>query len=81
MTTRDITWLEVDSRDSGGLRISLLWRTDDRLKVTVLDLQAGATREFRVAPEDALDAFRHPFVYTDPPVALAAPALATRAAA
>ena len=75
------TWQELDSRDSDGLRITLLWRPDHRLKVSVRDLRAGATREFRVAPEHALDAFRHPFVYTDPPVALATPASAARAAA
>jgi hypothetical protein len=55
---------ELAHRVVGGIEVSLLWRQlDDALAVRVVELGPGAGFEFRVRPEDALEAFDHPYVY------------------
>jgi hypothetical protein len=55
---------ELASRVSGGLRITLYWRTDDnRTTIYVDQPTSGETMSFSVAPNRALDAFYHPFAY------------------
>ncbi len=66
-TTTTSDWVELADRAGDGLDIRLLWnRADGRIKVTVTRVEAGRTAELRVAPEDALDAFHHPFAYREP---------------
>jgi hypothetical protein len=55
---------ELDHRESDGIEVSLLWsRADGSLAVAVRDARTGERFELRVEPEQALDAFRHPFAY------------------
>ncbi len=55
---------ELDRRRDHGVDVALLWNTiTDRLFVSVLDERGGGSFEVEVAHSDALDAFRHPFVY------------------
>ncbi len=55
---------ELDRRHNHGIDVSLLWNSiTDRLFVSVLDERNGGSFEVEVAASDALDAFRHPFVY------------------
>ena len=55
---------ELDRRHNHGVDVALLWNSiTDRLFVSVMDERGGGSFEVEVAPTDALDAFRHPFVY------------------
>ena len=56
--------IELAHRSTNGLDISLLWRpAQDAPCICVLDDRAGTALWFDIAPEAALDAFRHPFAY------------------
>ena len=60
-------WVELADRANDGLDVRLYWnRADGRVKVTVTRVQEGRTAELRVAPEDAMTAFHHPFAYREP---------------
>ena len=73
-TTAD--WIELADRAGDGLDVRLLWsRSTGRVKVTVTRATSGSTGELDVRPEDALEAFYHPFAYR-PPAPEYAPALA-----
>ncbi len=55
---------ELDHRSNHGIDVALLWNSiTDRLFVSVHDECGGGSFEVEVAASDALDAFRHPFVY------------------
>jgi hypothetical protein len=60
---------ELDSRTSGGvMTVTLLWERDKRKKqpertVIRLEVVGTDTIEFDVEPDEAAEAFRHPFVY------------------
>ena len=57
---------ELDYRESDGIEVSLLWsRATDALSVLVVDTKTDEQLELRVEPSEALDAFRHPFAYSD----------------
>jgi len=57
--------VELDSRENAGLYISLFWhRISGEITVTIADSDPEAeSKAFNVDPENALDAFRHPFAY------------------
>jgi hypothetical protein len=55
---------ELAHRVSDGVEVALLWRpADDGVLVSVTDRASGAVLEVDVPPTEALDAFRHPYVY------------------
>lgn len=55
---------ELAARDSDGVRVVLLWHTDENaVSVSVEDARAGDRFQLQVAPDRALDAFYHPFAY------------------
>jgi hypothetical protein len=55
---------ELDARSGDGLEVELLWSpASDALVVRVLDAKSGDRFELDVGPDEALDAFRHPFAY------------------
>jgi len=55
---------ELATRESDGIHVVLLWHpTGNGLTVQVEDVHVGDRFELAVAPEDALDAFNHPFAY------------------
>ena len=66
-TTTTTDWVELADRANDGLDVRLYWnRADGRVKVTVTRVHEGRTAELRVAPEDAMTAFHHPFAYREP---------------
>jgi hypothetical protein len=55
---------ELARRASGGIEIALYWTPDDNS--TSVEIWLATTEEtisFTVAPEQALDAFHHPFAH------------------
>jgi hypothetical protein len=55
---------ELAHRVSDGVEVALLWRrADDAVSVTITDRASGAAIEVDVRPDQALDAFRHPYAY------------------
>jgi len=65
-TTFDTTSipLELDRREGDGISVSLLWRkAGNVVSVAVYDDRTSDEFELVVAPDRALDAFRHPFAY------------------
>jgi hypothetical protein len=50
--------------------VTLLWRKlDNTITLRLVDLATGTEFEFGVRPEDALDAFNHPYAYLPSPKA------------
>ena len=55
---------ELAQRLIGGVEVVLLWHPGtNSLELTLHDLAAHAGCRVEVAPEDAIDAFYHPYVY------------------
>jgi hypothetical protein len=55
---------ELDSRANDGIQVSLLWeRTDNRLKVVIVETKTDELFELPVQAAEAIDVFRHPFAY------------------
>jgi hypothetical protein len=55
---------ELAARESDGIRVLLLWHPEENaLTVSVEDARIGDRFQLAVAPDRALDAFYHPFVY------------------
>jgi hypothetical protein len=80
MTTLN-DWNELASRDADGLVVSLLWnRVGNGVKVVLADTRTRRRFAFAVAPDCALDAFYHPFVYAGSDVLVAAPVRAEEVA-
>jgi len=58
------TTRELAQRLSGNEEILLLWNCQDgHVELSVRDLETGLGFELEVAPDSALDAFRHPYAY------------------
>jgi hypothetical protein len=73
---------ELTSRESDGIRVSLLWSRDDNgLKVIVADLNANTSFEIEVRDAPPLDVFNHPYAYSAFRSGDATPAFALIAAA
>jgi hypothetical protein len=63
-TTKQGLFEELDRREGDGIEVSLLWnRADESITVFVVDSSLAGSLEIPVAPQDALDAFRHPYAY------------------
>jgi len=55
---------ELDARTGDGLDVRLLWYpATEVVTVSVDDAKCGSGFEFVVEPNEALDAFHHPFAY------------------
>jgi hypothetical protein len=55
---------ELAHRSGPGMEVSLLWRRrDGSLRLQLTETDTGVVFELSVAPEDALDAFYHPYAY------------------
>jgi hypothetical protein len=55
---------ELDSRSTDGLEVTLFWQPETgRISVTVFDAKTGDDFDFHVDPENAMDAFHHPYAY------------------
>ena len=57
---------ELDRRTNHGVDVRLLWHSPtDRVFIRVEDDADGESFELEVDAANALDAFRHPYVYAD----------------
>jgi len=57
-------WVELADRAGDGLEVRLFWNSaDGRVKVTVAHLATDRVAKLEVSPEDAMEAFHHPFAY------------------
>ena len=55
---------ELAQRLAGGVEVILLWHPDlDSVELVLEDRATGAGCEVEIAPQDALDAFYHPYAY------------------
>ena len=55
---------ELAQRQSGTLQVLLLWHAqNDLVELSVRDLATGRGFHTEVAPDRAIDAFYHPYVY------------------
>jgi hypothetical protein len=58
------TLVELDARETSEFEISLLWdRLCNRVRVLLVDRVTAEVSAIDAAPEVALDAFWHPFLY------------------
>ena len=63
-------WVELADRAGDGLEVRLFWNSaDGRVAVSVRHLNTDRVAHLDVAPEDALEAFHHPFAYRRPTAA------------
>jgi hypothetical protein len=63
-STTTTTWVELADRAGDGLEVRLYWNSaDGGVKVTVAHRATERVAELDVRPEDALEAFHHPFAY------------------
>jgi hypothetical protein len=63
MTTTSHIPRELDSRESDGVSVTLLWHGDNRLTVEVSDSRTDEHFSLAVRPQDALDTFHHPYYH------------------
>jgi hypothetical protein len=57
---------ELAFRESDGIAVTLLWdQAEDRVLLEVYDARADESVVCSVASADALDAFHHPFAYSN----------------
>jgi hypothetical protein len=64
MTITEPKKRELDRRRDGGIEVSLHWHEgDDTVSVAVEDEQTGDSFEVEVPREQALEAFKHPYVF------------------
>ena len=67
MTAQNLTetrYEELSSRESNGIRVSLMWNRDDNeLKVAVSDTATDSAFELPVGDAAPLDVFNHPYAY------------------
>ena len=55
---------ELATRESAGIRVSLLWsRGENTLVVVVRDSRTSEQFALSAGPDEAMDVFRHPFAY------------------
>ena len=55
---------ELDFRSGDGLEVALLWQPEtNRVTVSVFDAKTGDDFGIEVGPDEALDAFHHPYAY------------------
>ena len=59
---------ELAHRLTSAIEVMLLWRqVDNMLTVRLIEVGTGIEFEFGIRPEDALDAFNHPYAYLPRP--------------
>jgi hypothetical protein len=63
-STPELFPVELAHRSNDGVEVWLLWHPKtNRVSVGVQDAKTGDCFEVAVDPEDALDAFHHPYAY------------------
>jgi hypothetical protein len=62
--TTDIEIRELDRRRNDGIEVTLSWKPGtNSVLVSVIDEREGDSFQVEVGPEDAMDAFYHPYAY------------------
>jgi hypothetical protein len=66
MFDQTMSYVELASRESDGISVSLLWlRGTDRVHVAVRDGKRGHSFDVDVRPSDSpMDVFHHPYAYS-----------------
>jgi hypothetical protein len=65
-TASEIVIRELDHRTTDGIDVALFWNSQtNRVFVAVEDQRQRESFQVEVDPAEALDAFRHPFVYAN----------------
>jgi hypothetical protein len=63
-TATDTASRELDHRSNDGIDVRLLWSPEsDGVWIDVRDERLGGSFKLKVAPGEALAAFRHPYAY------------------
>jgi hypothetical protein len=61
---RETMLRELDHRIGDGIEVSLLWNPEsNQLALLVIDVTGGEEFAIEIAPDEARDAFLHPFAY------------------
>ena len=69
--------VELAHRATSDVDVTLLWRqVDNMVTLRLVEVGTGVEFEFGVRPEDALDAFNHPYAYLPSPIAVSLDLLA-----
>jgi hypothetical protein len=64
LETTDIEIRELDRRRGDGIEVTLSWKpSTNSVLVSVIDEREGDSFQVEVGPEDAMDAFHHPYAY------------------
>jgi hypothetical protein len=64
MTATTTQRSELAHRSTDGIEVSLFWnKPSNRVTIELVDNRIDERREFEVANNKALDAFRHPYAY------------------
>jgi hypothetical protein len=64
MTATTTQRSELAHRSTDGIEVSLFWsKPINRVTIELVDNRIDERLEFEVAPDKALDAFRHPYAY------------------
>ncbi len=59
---------ELAHRVTSSIEVTLLWRqVDNMLTLRLVEVGTGIEFEFGIRPQDALDAFNHPYAYLPRP--------------
>lgn len=59
---------ELAHRFTNTIEVTLLWRqADNTVTLRLVEVATGIEFEFGVRPEDALEAFNHPYAYLPSP--------------
>jgi len=59
---------ELAHRATSCVEVTLFWRKlDNALTLRLVEVETGIEFEFGVRPQDALDAFNHPYAYLPAP--------------
>jgi hypothetical protein len=62
--SRNAHLLELDTRTSNGITVTLFWsRATGSVSLVVVDNAAGESFDLEIDPADARDAFHHPYAY------------------
>lgn len=59
-----MTLTELNNRNNDGISVSLLWNSDSgETFIEIEDARNESVDTFPIAPENAADAFQHPYAY------------------
>jgi hypothetical protein len=54
---------ELAHRTGSDIEVSLYWHADNSLTLLLVEVPTGVAFEFGIEPQDALEAFNHPYAF------------------